>query len=228
MMRCVLMACLCVLMGCRGPGKNQNNLFTQAEAIRENTETIQTEAREIMVQSEVIAQNVQINDDAIRAVLESGATVVAPDISGPLSKALDANAGILEARGKVSTSAHAINVTAGLISQSADEVTHSARRVEDVPSFWERLSTSIRRLILIALGLVIIVVGWRFGLDKLVKSILNVFSTGINKASDWAYYKYVGPAKLIREGKTDEAIAALRATIPGLDKSFKRSDGNAG
>ena len=219
---------LCILLfGCKGIGKNQNNLYTQAEVIRENSKAIQAEAREVMVQTEVIAEQVQIADNAIRGVLESQGTIDAPNVSERLGVALGANQSILAARTEINTKVHQIDQIAGVNTQAANAVTKSAGRVEDVPSFWERLTTSVRRLILIALGLVIVVIGWRFGLDKLVKSILNTISNGINTASDWAYAKYQGPAKLIREGKMEEAIAALRATIPGLDKSFRSRD-NAG
>lgn len=226
----LLLAVFSILSGCASSkGRNQNNLFNQAQVVRDNAEATKAEAREIMAKTEVIYNQVQVNDNAIREVLDSQATVGAPVVSERLGEALMANTAILEARSDISASAHAVDKLAGSTYQAANEVTSSARRVEDVPSFWDRLSTTIRRLILLALGLVVIVIGWRFGLDKLIKSGLNVVSTGINKMSEWAYSKYVGPAKLIREGKTNEAIAALRATIPGLDKSFRStSSGSSG
>lgn len=213
--------------GCKSPGKNQNALFSHAEVIRENTEVIQDTARDIMVQSEVIAEQVQINDKALRTVLEEQGTVGAQPVAERLSEALGANAAILEARQGINLKAHQIDEVAGTITVSADTITRAAGRVEDVPSFWERLSTSIRRLILIALGLVVIIIGWRFGLDKIVKSIMGLVSGGIESASEWAHRKYQGPVKLLKEGKTGEAIAALRSAIPRLDESFKRSDSGA-
>lgn len=220
----VMVSCV-ILFGCNRSGKNQNNLFNQAETIRLNAAQVQDEARKVMVSTERIASQVQINDNAIRGVLDQGGTITAPEVVERLGLALGANASILKERNGIVQSAHKVDTLAGDMTQAANSVTKSANRVEDVPSFWDRLTTSVRRLILIALGLVVIIIGWRFGLDKIVKSCLTIVSNGINTISDWAYSKYEGPAKLIREGKTEEAIAALRSAIPGLDKTFKRGDG---
>jgi hypothetical protein len=222
----VLLSCA-IMVGCRHAGKNTDNLYTQAETIRENSAAVRDLSGEQLNSTENIHKHVQINDNAIREVLSAVPPEGAPQVVERLETALGANAGILAETDKINTAAHDIHSRATDMGRAADSVTHSAGRVEDAPSFWEKLSTSIRRLILIALGLVVIIIGWRFGLDKLVKSVLGVVSSGINTASEWAHSKYVGPAKLIREGKTNEAIAALRAAIPGLDKSFRRND-NAG
>lgn len=220
---CLLLSLLLVFSGCASrSGKNQTTLFREAEAMRVAASDIKDASGKAMQELEHIHTALQAADKAVGQAVDNTPTETAPLVLESLSVARLALGEASVARDSVSTEVHKVHAIAGGIKESADKVTKSANHVEDVPSFWDRLTTSIRRLILIALGLVVIIIGWRFGLDKIVKSFLAAVSTGINTASDWAYSKYEGPAKLVREGKMDEAIAALRSAVPGLDKTFKR------
>jgi len=62
----------------------------------------------------------------------------------------------------------------------------------------------------------------------LVKSVLGFVSKGIMVVSNWFYAKYDGPVKLIKEGKVNEGIAALRSAVPGLNRSFSKTGGKDG
>lgn len=222
---CLLLSLLLGFTGCASrSGKNQTTLFREAEAMRVAASDIKSASGNAMQELEHIHIALQAADKAVGQAVDNTPVDTAPLVLESLSVARVALSEAAVARDNTSVEVHKVHAIAGGIKESADKVTKSANHVEDVPSFWDRLTTSIRRLILIALGLVAIIIGWRFGLDKIVKSCMTAISTGINTASNWAYSKYEGPAKLVREGKMNEAIAALRSAVPGLDQTFKRGD----
>jgi hypothetical protein len=111
------------------------------------------------------------------------------------------------------------------IKGSADRVLGAVEKVEDRPGFFARLGGLLTLFFWLGVATLVTVIAWRFGADKLVKSVFTAVSNGISWLSAKLYSKWSGVAKLgyeSAEGKTglNEFLAALREKVPGFNKAF--------
>lgn len=222
---CIVLAVIAV--GCKSSsvGKYQNSLYKESDNIKQAMVDVKNEATVVSTKLENIEKSSQIAYNALSSVMLENPTVGSPQVQESLKASLKANADILNDSSAAKGSVAKILDLTKEVTVSAKEVDKAANNVQDVVGFWESLGSGIRKVITLLTLVLITVVGWRFGLDTLVKTVLGFVSKGLAIISDWFYSKYRGPAKLLREGKTDEAVAALRAAVPGFDR-FYRKDGN--
>jgi hypothetical protein len=223
-MKKFIAVCLLFVVGCKSQsvGKNQNIIYKEAEATRQAMVHVKTQADTVAVKLAEIEQSSQLAYESLSSVLLETPTDVALPHGERLKTALKANADILEDVDGAEVATKEIIQSTKVVTTSANQVTKAASNVQDVVGFWESLGDGIRKVVTLLTLVLVVIIGWRFGLDSLIKSILGWVSKGFTWTSDWFYSKYDGPVKLISEGKVHEGIAALRSAVPGLNKSFQK------
>lgn len=120
----------------------------------------------------------------------------------------------------------AIDSRASAVATEADSVAENVKDVEDKAGFFDKLGDVLKWIGYFAVAALVVVIGWRFGLDKLVKSVATFVSGIITSLSNRLNEKWNGPAKLANEviaGQTSpkELIAALRSHFPKFNQAVK-------
>ncbi len=210
----ILLVGLLSLSGCRSHNGAKEDITQTAKAVESNA--------------------AQIKQDAARGLVSLEATHNALEqskahLTSPAPSAEDAIASIDAAQGhraEAAESFHAIHATAGTVGKDAQRVQSKATRVENKTTFLDSLGFYIKLLVFSIVSVLVLAVGWRFGLDRIVKSIAGTIAGWIEYFGDRIHRKLDGPTKLLIEGKTDEAIAALRQAVPALDKKIKYTKKN--
>jgi hypothetical protein len=225
---CIVIAVIAV--GCKSSsvGKYQNSLYKESDNIQQAMVQAKEQATNVSVKLDKIEESSQTAYNAISSVLLVTPAVGSPQVQESLKTSLKANADILVDVQAAKQSTDAILGVTKEVTVSAKEVGKAANNVQDVVGFWESLGSGIRKVVTLLTLALVVIVGWRFGLDTLVKSVLGFVSKGIMVVSNWFYAKYDGPVKLIKEGKVNEGIAALRSAVPGLNRSFSKTGGKDG
>ena len=223
-MKKFIAVCLLFVSGCQSHpvGKNQNIIYKEAEATRQAMVNVKAQAETVTVKLAEIQQSSQLAHESLSSILLETPADVATPHAERLKTALKANADILEDTDTAQTATKEIVAATKAVTTSANQVTKAASNVQDVVGFWESLGDGIRKVVTLLTLALVVIIGWRFGLDSLIKSILGWVSKGFTWTSDWFYSKYDGPAKLMAEGKIHEGIAALRSAVPGFNKSFQK------
>jgi hypothetical protein len=132
-----------------------------------------------------------------------------------------------ELRSSIVADVFAVDKKATEIAKAVKGVKKESGKVRDAPSFLSDILVGLKWLLFVIVGTVVLALGWRFGLDKLIAAFAKILAGWVEWLGSILHRKLDGPAKLFVEGKPSEALAALRATDAAFDKIFKEAKANA-
>lgn len=200
--------------------------------------TVKAEAAAVRLQATQGITSLEAHTNAVRDANEFiakatheaeaiGEPAVKMAVQEPLAGATKALAVGEPPRKAVSDALFAIADSANRVSDAATVVSDNVREVQDVESFWARALRLGFWLVWLVVFVVITIICWRFGLDRIVKAVL-VWLAGVwENLGNWLNRKWAGSAKLGVEfskglSTAEEFIASLRASNPGFNKAWDK------